>query len=383
MAEISGTCDDRFGSMVDILSSQIDSGSDLGASIAVTVEGEMVVDIWGGWADVDKTNPWARDTITNVWSTTKTMAALCALVLVERGQLDVFSPVAKYWPEFGANGKSTIEVRHIMSHTSGVSGWDQPVTAADVMDWEKSTAMLAAQAPWWEPGTVSGYHALNQGHLIGEVVRRITGKTLGTFFAEEIAEPLGADFHIGLDPSDFSRVSDVVPPPPMNIDMAAMAAMSEAAVKTFTGPLVTADIAWTPQWRQAEVPAANGHGNARSVALIQALVANRGRVGEVELLSADTIDLIFQEQSNGTDLVLGMPVRFGIGYGLPNESVAYINQGRVDGKVCFWGGWGGSIIAVDGDRRMTVAYMMNKMADGLVGNPTSDAVATAAFAAEF
>jgi CubicO group peptidase (beta-lactamase class C family) len=379
MADIHGTCDERFGALGEILSAQLDSGDDLGASVALTLDGEMVVDIWGGWADAERTRPWVEDTITNVWSTTKTMTSLCALVLVERGELDVFAPVAKYWPEFAANGKEGIEVRHLMSHTSGVSGWAQPVVVEDIYDWEKSTSMLAAQEPWWEPGTASGYHALNQGHLVGEVVRRISGRSLGTFFAEEVAGPLGADFHIGLDPSEFGRVSDVVPPPPLPIDIEAMGGPDSVAIKTFTGPAPAAEVAWTPEWRQAEIGAANGHGNARSVARIQAVVANGGSLDGVDLLSPATVDLIFTEQSNGIDLVLGIPVRFGIGYGLVNETVSYINGARTDGRVCFWGGWGGSLIVVDVDRRMTFAYMMNKMAAGLVGNATCEALSAAVY----
>src|SRR5204862_8128835 len=177
---------------------KLDSEADLGASLAVTIDGEMVVDVWGGWADEARTVPWAENTITNVFSTTKTMTALAALVLIDRGELDLDATVATYWPEFAARGKAGIKVRHPLSHTSGVSGWDQPITLEDLYDWGNSTALLAAQAPWWEPGTASGYHMLNYGHLIGEVIRRITRQRLGKFFAAHLAAPLGADFHIGL-----------------------------------------------------------------------------------------------------------------------------------------------------------------------------------------
>jgi CubicO group peptidase (beta-lactamase class C family) len=170
VAQIEGHIDDRFAAMSDLLSASIDDGGDVGGSVAVSLDGEMVVDIWGGWVDEAHSAPWQADTLVNVWSTTKTMMALSALVLVERGLLDVDAPVATYWPEFAANGKADVRVRHLLSHTSGVSGWDQPVVVDDLYDWEKSTSMLAAQAPWWEPGTMSGYHALNQGHLVGEVI---------------------------------------------------------------------------------------------------------------------------------------------------------------------------------------------------------------------
>jgi CubicO group peptidase (beta-lactamase class C family) len=337
----------------------------------------MVVDLWGGWADEAQTTPWTENTITNVWSTTKTMTSLAALVLVERGQLDPYAKVSTYWPEFAANGKEGVEVRHLMSHTSGVSAWAQPVEVADIYDWHASTAKLAAQEPWWEPGTASGYHALNQGHLVGEVVRRITGRQLGQFFAEEIAGPLGADFHIGLPDAEAHRVSNVIPPPPLPIDVDAMGGPDSVAIKTFTGPLPDATVAWTPEWRRADIGAANGHGNARSVARIQSVVANGGSVGGISLLSPATIELIFDQQSDGVDLVIGMPIRFGIGYALPNESFPFINGGQDNRKVCFWGGWGGSIVVVDTERRSVLAYMMNKMADGLVGNPTCEALCTA------
>jgi CubicO group peptidase (beta-lactamase class C family) len=265
-----------------------------------------------------------------------------------------------------------------MSHTSGVSGWEQPVVQDDLYDWDKSTSMLAAQAPWWEPGSASGYHALNQGHLVGEVVRRIAGKSLGTFFADEIAAPLDADFHIGLPPEHDHRVSPVIAPPPLPIDMESLDVTSPM-FKTFTGPPVDANFANTEAWRRAEIGAANGHGNARSVARIQAIVANGGTVDGVKLLSQSTIDTIFEVQADGTDLVLGVPLKFGIGYGLPQpETLPYLPH---DGRLCFWGGWGGSMIIIDTDRRMTLAYMMNQMAPGIVGGPTAAELITAAYTA--
>ncbi len=376
MADVQGTCDERFGALRDLLSASIDSGADLGASVAVALDGEVVVDLWGGWSDTERTVPWGRDTITNVWSTTKTMTSLTALLLVDRGELDVFSPVARYWPEFAANGKEAIEVRHLMSHTSGVSGWAQPVVVEDLYDWEKSTSMLAAQAPWWEPGTMSGYHALNQGHLVGEVVRRITGQHLGEFFAKEVAGPLGVDFHIGLSPTEFHRISNVVPPPPLPIDLTTLDVES-VLVKTFTGPAPDASTSWTPEWRQADIGAANGHGNARSVAAAQAVISNHGEAGGVRLLKPETCRLIFTEQARGMDLVLGIPVRFGIGFGLPSESVPELP----DGNVCYWGGWGGSTIINDLDRRMTVSYVMNRMESGLNGDSRGTDLTRAAYVA--
>ncbi|MDS4040003.1 MAG: serine hydrolase domain-containing protein [Candidatus Competibacter sp.] len=375
MAEIQGTYNTRFSAVADQLSANVDSGADIGASVAVTVDGHLVVDIWAGWADETKATPWQSDTITNVWSCTKTVTALAALVLVDRGELDVFKPVAHYWPEFAAKGKGAIEVRHLLSHTSGVSGWEQPVEIADLYDWEKSTSMLAAQAPWWEPGSASGYHDRSFGHLVGEVIRRITGQKLGEFVASEIAGPLGADFHIGLDPSQFRRVSNVIPfQGPLPIDL--VTDHDSVSYKTLSGPAWEPSVSWTTEWRQADIGAANGHGNARSLARLLSVVACRGEVDGIHLLSPSTCDLIFREQANGVDLVIGVPLRFGIGYALKNESIPCLP----DGRVCTWGGWGGSIVVVDLDRRMTVSYVMNRMEGGLGGERGPDFV-RAAYAA--
>lgn len=336
MAEIQGAYDPQFGAMADLLSANVDSGADVGASVAVTLDGNMVVDIWSGWFDESKTIPWQSDTITNVWSSTKTVTSLAALVLVDRGDLDVFKPVAHYWPKFAAKGKGAIEVRHLLSHTSGVSGWERPVEVADLYDWEKSTSMLAAQAPWWEPGSASGYHDRSFGHLVGEVIRRITGQKLGEFVANEITGPLGADFHIGLEPSQFHRVSNVIPfQGPLPIDL--VTDHDSVSYKTLSGPAWEPPVSWTAEWRQADIGAANGHGNARSLARLLSVVACGGEIDGSHLLSPSTCDLIFQEQSNGVDLVLGVPLRFGIGYALKNEIIPYLPNGRV----CTWGGWGG------------------------------------------
>ncbi len=222
-----------------------------------------------------------------------------------------------------------------------------------------------------------GLHALNFGHLIGEVLRRITGTSLKQFVADEIAGPLGADFQIGAAEGDWSRVSDVIPPPPLPFDLTALGPDSPAA-KTFTGPPVGAGEANTPGWRHADIGAVNGHGNARSVARILSVISRGGEVDGVRLLSPETIDLIFREQASGVDLVLGVPLRFGIGYGLPMpETIPYLP----DEKICFWGGWGGSMIVMDLGRKLTIAYMMNKMAPGIIGSPRAEEYSRAIYAA--
>jgi CubicO group peptidase (beta-lactamase class C family) len=377
VADIHGVCDKRFTAVRDALARNVDSGEDLGASLVLDIDGDVVVDLWGGFRDQARTIPWDEHTITNVWSSTKTVTSLAALMLADRGQLDVDAPVARYWPEFGASGKQAVLVRHVLSHASGVSGLDQPAVVEDLYDWEKSTSRMAAQAPWWEPGTASGYHALNYGHLVGEIVRRISGKPLKQFVAEEIAGPLGADFQIGAAESDWDRIAPVVPPPPLDIDLAALD-MDSPAVKTFTGPRPAAEDANTTGWRRADIGAANGHGNARSVAKIMSAVARGGEAGGTRLLGSDTIDLIFREQQNGVDLVNGVPIRFGIGYGLPRSDFAPFIP---DEKICFWGGWGGSVIIMDVGRRMTISYMMNKMGPGIAGSDRTAEYVTAIYQA--
>jgi CubicO group peptidase (beta-lactamase class C family) len=377
LTEIGGSCDERFEAVRTALRQNIDSGEELGASIAVDVDGDIAVDIWGGYCDEARSVPWSRDTITNVWSSTKTVTSLAVLMLADRAELDIDAPVSRYWPEFGANGKQDVLVRHLLSHTSGVSGLEQPAVVEDLYDWEKCTARYASQAPWWPPGTASGYHALNFGHLAGEVLKRITGKTLRQFVADEIAGPLGADFQIGAIESDWSRIAPVVPPPPLPMDFGALGPDS-VAVKTLTGPFADAAVANTARWRGADIGAANGHGNARSVARVMSVISRGGEVDGVRLLRPETIELIFREQANDVDLVLGVPLRRGIGYGLPRlDTIPYIP----DEKICFWGGWGGSVIIMDIGRRLTVSYMMNKMGPGIIGSDRAEQYVRAVYAA--
>ena len=363
MAEVHGSCDDRFGAVREAFEQRLDD-DELGASIAVDLDGETVVDLWGGYRDEARTTPWTEDTIVNVWSTTKTILSLAALMLVDQGELDVDAPVGDYWPEFSAKGKKDVLVRHVMSHTSGVSGWDPPFTVADMYDWATATERLALQRPWWEPGTASGYHAQNQGHLVGELIRRITGRTFKQFVAEEIAGPAGADFQVGCVEQDWDRVAPVVPPPPLPIDFSALDPASPL-VRTFTGPVASAGAANSAEWRQADMGALNGHSNARGVLQIMRAMSLDGETGGVRFLSPKTIDL-----------VLGLPFRMGIGFGLtPSGAVPYLPEGRV----CFWGGWGGSLIVMDLDSRMTASYMMNKMAPGIIGSDRSEAYLRAVY----
>lgn len=334
MGDVKGLCDERFRTIREILQSNIESGAEIGACICVNIAGKNVVDLWAGSTNAERSSPWKADTILNMFSVSKTVTNLALLMLVDRGLIDIDDKVARHWPEFAQNGKANIKVRHFLSHSSGVSGWEQPICLEDICDTENSTALLAQQQPWWEPGTQSGYHAFNQGHLVGELVRRLTGKRLKCFITEEIAGVLDADFQLGAIEIDWPRIATLTPPPAF--DTTGIFSPDSVAAKTRRGPTPDASFAHSPLWRGSEIGAANGHGNARAVCKILSAVSLNGEVEGHRLLSPSTIDLIFREQTNGHDLVLDKPLRFGVGFGLPHaETTPWLPPGRK----CFWTGW--------------------------------------------
>ena len=364
--EVHGSCDERFAKVRDAFERNFSEYGDVGASFAATVEGEIVIDLWAGHADKARTRAWHEDTIVNVYSTTKTMSFLCAFLLADRGQLDFNAKVTNYWPEYGQNGKEDTEVRHFMSHSAGVPGFDPPFEkAAQLYDWNACVENLAAQAPWWAPGSQSGYHAITQGYLIGELVRRIDGRSIGTFFREEVAKPLQADFHIGMDAAHFDRVAEMIPDDAdaNNAGFANLDPNSIPARVFGSSPAGTENVN-TDAWRQAEIPAAGGHGNARAVVRAQTALANDGHAFGVDLLSPESTKLMLQEQTNGTDAVLMMPVRFGLGYAFPSEQMPM----SPNETAMFWGGAGGSTIVVDQPARVCLSYVMNQMKASIVGD---------------
>ncbi len=364
--EVAGHCEDRFDRVKDAFAANFIDHGDVGASAAVVMNGELIVDLWGGHQDEARTVPWQADNIINVYSTTKTMSCLSLLVLASRGLVDVDAPVSNYWPEFAQNGKEAVLVRHLLSHTAGVPAWDRRIEGIDLYDWDLVTGLLAEQAPWWEPGSKSGYHAITQGNLVGEVVRRVDGRSVGQFFAEEIAGPTGADFHIGTGAEHDDRVALVIPAPPLQFGSADGSVTPDASSIPYraANPRLNAEQSWEIPWRRAEIPAAGGHGNARGVALAQAAVSHGGSLHGVDLLSTEIIDRIFDVQAAGRDLVLGIGVTFGIGYGLNSPR----NPISPNARVCYWGGWGGSLVVNDVDAGFTFAYVMNRMGEGTVGD---------------
>jgi len=355
MTEIHGFANKGFEQVRETFENNFKNLGDLGASYCVTKNGETVVDLWGGYADAAKTKPWVKDTIINVYSTTKTMTALTALILADRGLIDFKAPVAKYWPEFAANGKGAITVAQLMSHSAGLSGWKEKITREDLYDWEKATSLLAAQSPFWEPGTAPGYHALTQGYLVGEVIRRVTGKSIGRVFREEVAEPLNADFWIGLPASEDHRVAELIPPPKgEGVEDGPQA--GEILKNMATNPGIHVNETKKRAWRGAEIPAAGGTGNARSVAEIHTILANGGVAKGKRFISEAGCRKALELQIEGKDLVMGIPARFGLGFGLAGGAVPLPNPNSM-----YWGGYGGSIIIIDMDAHTTLSYVMNVM----------------------
>jgi CubicO group peptidase (beta-lactamase class C family) len=385
MGVVEGHCDPRFAPIRDIFEKSFADGEELGAAIAFCLDGELVVDLWGGYRDVARTEPWTRDTLVNTYSTTKGMTALCAHQLVERGLLDLDAPVSRYWPEFAAGGKGEIPVRWLLSHQAGLPAVRRPLAPEALYDWDAMAGALAEQEPWWEPGTRHGYHALTFGFLVGELIRRVSGRSVGAFFREEVAGPLGADFFIGLPAEEDPRVADLqgglAPPTPAEggpeipgplgqflRDMTDPSTMTGAA---FNNPPGRAERVNTRAWRAAEIPAANGHGTAEALARIYGALARGGELGGVRLLEPESIELARTEQAFGPDAVLGsLPMRFGLGFMLRQDFMPLSPNASAFGHP----GAGGSIGMADPEAKVGFGYVMNQMKLGLVGGPGAFAV---------
>lgn len=387
---IHGSCDARFSKVREVFEHNFDSGLEIGAAVAVTLDGVSVVDLWGGYVDRDRTREWQRDTIVNTYSTTKGMTAICAHRLIEQGKLDIDAPVAEYWPEFAAAGKQAIPVRYLLSHQAGLPAVAEPLPAGALYDWDVMTSALAAQKPWWTPGTKHGYHAMTFGYLVGELVRRVSGQSLGNYFREHIAEPLGADFYIGFSGVHDARTSDLFASPrpaggttpniegplgDMMRDMNDPTTMTGAA---FGNPKSIDGAHNSREWRAAEIPAANGHGTARSLARIYGALARGGEVDGVRILERDSIERAIEEQVFGPDAVLGaLPMRFGLGFMLRQDMIPLGSNPRAFGHP----GAGGSIGFADPDAGIGFGFVMNQMQMGLVGSAGAFAMIAVLFEA--
>ncbi|MFI5317499.1 MAG: serine hydrolase domain-containing protein, partial [Myxococcota bacterium] len=361
-----GLCDARFRRVREVFEASFARGAELGAGLCIYLDGRPIVDLWGGFADKDRARPWRRDTLANVYSTTKGITALCAHQLIERGELDLDAPVARYWPEFAQNGKSELPVRMLLSHQAGLPAVAKPLAPADIFDWSTMTAALAEQKPWWTPGTKHGYHALTYGWLVGELVRRASGMSIGRYVREHVAVPLGAEFWIGLPEELDARTAELVQGP---IEVSGGPNMLEIIAKDPEGMLAKA-FANPPlftispnarEWRAAELAAANGHTTAHALARIYTALAQGGELDSVRVLGRAAIERARAVQSSGQDAVLPMVTRFGLGFMVPPDQEPLGPNPRVFGH----GGAGGSLGLADPEARIGFGYVMNLMHTGL------------------
>jgi CubicO group peptidase (beta-lactamase class C family) len=397
---VQGTCDARFARIRELLQHSFDSGQEIGAAVCFILDGRCVIDLWGGHYDLARTRPWEYNTLVNVYSTTKGMTALCAHQLIERGLLDLDTPVAKYWPEFAAAGKGRITPRWLLSHQAGLCGVRTPLPNGSLYDWDRMCAALAAQEPWWTPGEGHGYHPFTYGFLVGEVVRRITGETLGTFFRDQVAQPLNADFHIGLAAEHDSRTADIYSPyignkPPPARSPGDLAPSTTAGFAEFgrrmqdpntmqwaalLNPPQDRDAVNTRAWRAAEIPAVNGHGTARALARIYGALARGGEIDGVRILRPETIARATTEQVSGPERLFcgAVPMRLGLGFVLSEVGHRY-SRLSPNPRAFGHAGGGGSLGMADPDRAIGFGFTMNNMQASMVSAGTTPTLLIDAF----
>jgi CubicO group peptidase (beta-lactamase class C family) len=360
--EIHGDCAPQFEGVREAFAQLFAAPSEVGGAVAIQQEGRMVVDLWAGHADAARSRPWQRDTLVNVFSTTKGMTALCAHRLADRGELDLDAPASRYWPEFAQGGKGALSVRALLNHSAGLPAIRRPLPPHALFEWEAPTDALASQETWWEPGTRHGYHALTFGWLVGELIRRVSGRSVGRFFQEEIAGPLRADVHIGTGPTLDDRVAEIVPAPPpepgeVNPLLELLKNPTSVAARAFLNPALPPDVVNTTQWRRAEIPAANGHASARGLAQVYGAAASPEHAG-TEVLASEGVKRAGVEERSGPDLILfDQFVRYGPGFmlGTPDEPLGP-NPGAFGHS-----GAGGSLAFADPAAKLGFAYVMNQM----------------------
>ncbi|MEQ9150660.1 MAG: serine hydrolase domain-containing protein [Parvibaculaceae bacterium] len=359
-ASVEGACDPRFAGVRDAFAENFSARGEPGAAVALMVGGKPVCDLWGGHRDAARQTPWARDTLVNFFSVGKAFTALVALRLVERGALDLDAPAHRLWPEFGANGKEGVTLRHMLSHQAGLPAIREELPDGAMLDWDRMTAALAAQAPWWQPGTAHGYHVNTYGYLVGELVRRASGRTIGEILRDEIAGPLDADVHIGLPQAEHARCAEflwpsVLPERPEG----ALDDVTLMKWNTYWNPPGISGAGWvnTAEWRAAEIPSTNGHGTARGVARLYAALAAGGGIDGVEILSKPMLAAATQEHSFGPDRILERESRFALGFQLPQAERPLGPNAEAFGHF----GAGGSLGFCDPVAGVAFGYVTNDM----------------------
>ncbi len=375
---VGGFCDDAFAAVREAFIANFMALGEPGAAVTISIGGRVVVDLWGGWSDRARVAPWKQDTLVNFFSVGKAFTTLCALRLVGAGLADLDRPLARDWPEFAAGGKGEITLRHVLSHRAGLPAIARALPDGSMLDWQAMTKSLEEQTPWWQPGSAHGYHVNTFGYLVGELVRRLTGATLGDMLREEIAKPLGADVHIGLPLSEHGRVAEFHWPeggrPAMPGNLAGDALMRW---NTYWNPPGISGAGWvnTAAWRSAEIPSTNGHGTARGVARIYAALVRGGATDGVEIVGGDLLREAVRTHSFGIDRVLERTTRFGLGFQLPHEERKLGPNGGAFGHV----GAGGSLGFCDPETGLAFAYVTNDMGPRWQ-NPRNRALVDAAYA---
>ena len=369
--EIGGHCAPKYGVVKDAFAANLRQRDEVGAAFSLWVGDEPVVDLWGGWKDKARTRPWTRDTLANVWSSTKGINAACFALLVARGQIAYDDPVARYWPTFAAGGKAQVTINMLLSHQAGLSGFTTPATMDDLLAGAAAADRLAAQTPIWEPGTASGYHAISIGILSTALFERIEGRSIKRFVAEELAAPHGLDIAIGLAPDQAGRAAEMLAPPGMG--SGDIGSFNPAQVAALTNPPLDPLVANTAAWRAADLPSANGHATARALAELYArLLPGAAR----PLVPAAAIAQATVPRIEGPDLVLGLFARWGAGF-LVNSEELYGPHPEAFGH----SGWGGSFAFADPKANLAMGYVMNRMSDQLRGDPRAMALIGAAYEA--
>ena len=379
---IGGWTEPQFDGVRTAFEENFTEHGDVGAAVCVYRGGEPVVDLWGGWYSAEREREWDRNTLVNVFSTTKGLAAFCAHRLVEQGLLDVDAPVAQYWPEFAAAGKESMPVRMLLNHQAGMAAVRRPLAMEDLFSWDTMCEALAEQEPWWTPGEQHGYHALTYGWLVGEVVRRIDGRSVGTYWREEFAAPLGLDAHIGTGPEYDGRISTLLDAPvdPNAPDLLeAFGGPDSVGAAAFSNPPIAGpdeeNITASRGWRGAEIPAANGHATARALARVYGGAANGGEIDGIHILNPETLEHAIVEQSNGLDACLQMETRFGLGWMLTADFMPLGPNPRAFGHP----GAGGSLGYADLDAGIGFGYTMNQMQNNLSGDPRVNGLINAVY----
>ncbi len=365
---LSGHCDARFAGVRDAFLANFTERGEIGAAVTIFINGKTAVDLIGGWRDQARTQQWQPDTLVNVWSSTKGVVATCFAMLVDAGRISYDDPVSRYWPEFAAEGKASITIGQLLSHQAGLCGFTTPAHFADLLDGGAAAARLAAQAPLWQPGTASGYHAISVGILATELFGRVTGTSLRSFVAGELRQRHGFDISIGLSADDERRRAEMIAPPDM--DSAQIGSLTAPQIAALANPPLDPLAPNTPEWRAADLPSANGHANAHALAALYAALLD-GR-----LVSPDSLARATRTQIEGADLVLGLPTRWGAGFLMNTDGLYGPNRAAFGHS-----GWGGSFAMADPGAKLAMSYTMNRMGAQLRDEPRAKALINALYAA--